>query len=54
MSWLLLIVLSLMLYGDLDGWNGDGGWGEGILRREDICIHIADSLHCIAETNTIL
>ena len=43
-----------MPYGDLDGWNGDGGWGEGILRREDICIHIADSLHGIAETSTIL
>ena len=43
-----------MPYGNLDGWTGDGGSGEGILRREDICIHVADSLHGIAETSTIL
>ena len=48
-----------MLCDDLDGWGGGGGGG----RREvqdggDICgrgdIHIADSLHCTAETNTTL
>ena len=31
------------------------GWGwEGGPEGGDICIHIADSLHCTAETNTAL
>ena len=40
-----------MLCDDLDGW--DGGWGgREVQEEEDIGIHIADSLHCTAETNT--
>ena len=46
-----------MLCDDLAGWDRVG-W-DGCGGREDqeggdilICIHIADSLHCIAETNT--
>ena len=39
-----------MLGDDLDWWDG-GGW-EGGPRGRDIVIHIADSLHCTAETNT--
>ena len=36
---------------------GLGKWGVGEAGREveeggDVCIHIADSLHCTAETNT--
>ena len=34
----------------LDGWDLEGGspgWG-------DVCIHITDSLRCIAETNRTL
>ena len=39
--------------GDLDGW--DGGVGEeGGQEGGDICIHIADSLRCTAETNTTM
>ena len=31
------------------------GWdGTEVQEGEDICIHIADSLHCTAETNTTL
>ena len=33
--------------GEMEGW-------EGIQEGEDICIHIADSLHCTAETNIIV
>ena len=40
-----------MLCDDLDQW--DGGARE-VQEGEDICIHIADSLHCTAETNTLL
>ena len=32
------------------GWEGDARGG----RYGDTCIHIADSLHCTAETNTTL
>ena len=35
----------------LEGW--DGGW-EGGLSGRGQCMHIADSLHCTAETSTIL
>ena len=41
-----------MLCDDLDGW--DGGGGREVQEGEDIGIHIADSLHCTAETNTTL
>ena len=33
-----------------------GGWDEGereVQEREDICITMADSCYCIAETNTM-
>ena len=39
-----------MLCDDLDGWDGVGDERE-VQEGEDICIHIADSLHCTAETN---
>ena len=30
------------------------GWdGTEVQEGEDICIHIADSLHCTTETNTV-
>ena len=35
-----------------DGW--DGGDGREVREGRDICTHIADSLRCIAETNTTL
>ena len=42
-----------MLCDDLDGW--DRMWsGKEVQEGEDICIHIADSLHCTAEANTLL
>ena len=42
-----------MLCDDLDGWDGGGG-GREVHEGGDIFIHIADSLHCTAETNTTL
>ena len=42
--------LILGLYDDLEGCNGGMGWERGPGR--DICIHIADSLHCTAEIYT--
>ena len=42
-----------MLWGDLDGWDGVGK--RETSKREGIYVYILDdSLHCIAETNTIL
>ena len=41
-----------MLCDDLDGW--DEGGGREVQEGGDIDIHIADSLHCAAETNTTL
>ena len=42
-----------MLCDDLDG--QDGGWGgREVKEGGNIGIHIADSLHCTAETNTTL
>ena len=40
-----------MLCDDLD--RQDGG-GQEVQEGGDICIHIADSLHCTAETNATL
>ena len=40
-----------MLCHDLDGWGGGGREAQEV---GDRCIHIADSLHCTAETNTPL
>ena len=34
--------------------GGDGLGGGDTQERGDICIHIADSLQCTAETNTVL
>ena len=42
-----------MLHDDLVGWDGQGG-GREVQEGGDIGIHIADSLHCTAETNTTL
>ena len=42
--------LSSVLCHDLDGWDG----GEEIQEGGDRGMHIADSLHCTAETNTTL
>ena len=42
-----------MLCNDLDGWYG-GCDGKDVQEGEDICMHIADKLHCIVETNTTL
>ena len=46
-----------MFSDDLDGWDGGRmGWGVGrtVQEGQDICIHIADSLHCTAVTNSIV
>ena len=42
-----------MLCDDLDGWDGGGSAWE-VQEGGDICIHIADSFHFTAETNTTL
>ena len=39
-----------MLRDDLDGW--DVGGEREVQEGGDIVIHTADSLHCMAETNT--
>ena len=41
-----------MLCGGVDGW--DAGEGREVQEGGDIGIHIADSLHCTAESNTTL
>ena len=43
-----------MLCDDLDGWDAGVGGVGGRSKRERICIHIAESLRCTAETNTTL
>ena len=46
-----------MLCDDLDEQNGGlggGSDGQEVQEEGDICIHIADSLCCTAETNTTL
>ena len=43
--------LSLVFCDDLEGW-GEGWGGREVQEEGDICIHIADSLGCIAGTNT--
>ena len=40
-----------MLCDDLNEWDGVG---REVREGGDMCIHIADSLHCTAETNTTL
>ena len=44
--------LSSVLCDDLEGGTGVGG-GKEAQEGGDICIHIADSLHCTAETQTL-
>ena len=39
-----------MLFDDLDAWDR----GREVREGGDMCVHIADSLHCTAETNTTL
>ena len=41
-----------MLCADLEGGNEGGMGGREPQDGGDICIHVADSLCCIAETNT--
>ena len=41
-----------MFCDDLEGWDGEVG--REVQEGGDIGIHIADSLHCTAETNTTL
>ena len=38
----------------LPRWVGEGGGGKAVPERGEICIHVADWLHCAAEANTIL
>ena len=45
--------LSSVLCDDLDGWDRDG-WKGRFKREGDICTRMVDSLHCTAETNTVL
>ena len=42
-----------MLDGDIDGWGGVGV-ARVVQKTGDICIHLADSLQCTAETSTAL
>ena len=50
--------LSLVLCDYLEGWNGAEGSEREVQEKGDIynsiCIHRADSFHCIAENNTTL
>ena len=45
--------LSLVLCDDLEGWGGDGSERE-VQEEANICMPIANSLQCTAETNTTL
>ena len=49
---LLCRELSSGFCDSLDWW--DLGGGKEVQEGGDICIHIDDSLHCTAETNTTL
>ena len=44
---------QLVVCANLDGWNGEWN-GKEVQEGRDICVHIADSLCCRAETNTTL
>ena len=35
----------------LCGWGGEG---REVQEREDVCMHMADSVHCTEETNITL
>ena len=45
--------LNLVLCDSLEGWGGVGG-GREVQEVGVICILMADSCWCVAETNTIL
>ena len=47
-----LLKLAVLRY-DLDVWDRGMG-GKGVQEGGDICIYIADSFHCTAESNTTL
>ena len=42
-----------MLCDELGGWD-EGRGGRKVQEGGDICLHIVGSLHCIAESNTML
>ena len=42
-----------MLCDDLDGWD-EGRGGREVQEGGDICLHVVGSLHCTAESNTML
>ena len=42
-----------MLCDNLEGWDAEGG-GREVQQGGDICVPVADSCGCMAETNTIL
>ena len=42
-----------VLCDNLEGWDGEGG-GREVQEGRDICIPMADSCRCMAETITIL
>ena len=44
--------LSSVLCDDLEGWTR--GSRRDVQEGEDVCIYIADSLHCTEDTNTTL
>ena len=39
---------------DLEEWMGQGAWRRDVPEGEDICIYMADSCFCTAETNNIV
>ena len=43
---------QLGTHDDLEGWNGGVG-GREAQEGRDICIHMADSLHCTVETDLV-
>ena len=44
-----------MLCDDLERWDGEGGReAHGGRGCKDVCVHVADSLCCTTETNTVL
>ena len=45
--------LKRVLFDNLEGWGGMGG-GREVQKGGDICIPMADSCRCMAETNTTL
>ena len=44
---------GLVHWDDPEGWDGEGGGGEGF-SMGDTCIPMADSCQCMAKTTTIL